>query len=171
MAQDAISDGLAVGYFYNFIKRLFELLGEDTIGMTEKESYPFAYSEVQLTIVWPAALTEDIIERCRALVYNQPKLRLIAESGRDMSVFVEKLGAEQKVVLDYPTTLGAVVDYLSIDNKEVTGFAPLDRASEEWQARTELELKRFREVLEYLVSSYPATADKVDFRIINDKVN
>jgi hypothetical protein len=166
MAQDVISDGLAVGYFYNFIKRLFDLLGEETVGRTEQTTYPFAYSEVQLTVVLPAVLAEDVIERSRELVYNQSKLRLIAESGRDMSVFVEKLDTEQKVVLDYPTTLGAVIDYLSIDNEEITGFAPLSRTSEEWQARTELELKRFREVLEYLVSSYPATADKVAFRIV-----
>jgi hypothetical protein len=167
MAQEIISDGLAVGYYYNFVKRLFDLLTEETVGKAESKTYSFTYDEVQLTIVLPSILTDEVIGRCRDRVFSQPKLRLIAESGRDMSVFVEKLETVQKVMLDYPTTLGAIIDYLAIDNEGITGFPPLERTSEEWRQRTQQELRRFREILEYLVSSYPATAGKVDFLVLD----
>lgn len=166
MAKDIISDGLAVSYFYNFIKRIFDNLTEQSKASLKDENFNFPYSKVSLDVVLPSELNEDSIEKCRQFVFQKNEVRLSIERGRDMSFFVEDLGADSKLIVDFPTTIGSILEFLKIDLDNLSGFLDVDTNSEDWINRGQMELDKFKEILEFLIKSYPSTNGKATVRFL-----
>lgn len=164
MAAELISDGLAVGYFYNFIKRMFDSLSQSSEVRTETMKYPFAYEDVSLEVIIPKALTASEIQKCKEFVFDSDEVRLPIEMGRDMSFFVQSLANESKKVVDFPTTIGSIVEFLKIDTESLSGFLEVDIESKDWKERQSLELEKFKSILDFLISSYPVTQGKVIIR-------
>jgi len=168
MANELISDGLAVGYFYNFIKRMFDSLSPNSEVRIENTNYPFPYEDVSLEVVIPNALTNSDIEKCKEFVFRNNEVRLTIERGRDMSFFVESLQNKSKKVVDYPTTIGSIIEFLKIDTDSLSGFLEVDIESEDWKEREKLEIEKFKSILEFLINSYPTTQGKVVIRNLEE---
>lgn len=162
MAKDLISDGLAVSYFYNFIKRLFDNVGEASQVRSNDVLYAFTDENVVLEVVLPKLLNQQEIKKCEDLVYGNTEVRLSIERGRDMVFFIEKTESVKKKVIDFPTVIGTIVEFLLIDIDKLSGFVEQDTASDEWKEREEQELAKFKEVLEFLIGSYAVTRGKVN---------
>lgn len=91
MEKDIISDGLAVSYFYNFVKRMFDNLHKNSEVKSKNKTYRFTYDKVSLTIIIPSVLTTTEIERCQNYVFEKKEARLIIDRGRDMNFFYGRL--------------------------------------------------------------------------------
>lgn len=167
MAKDLISDGLAVSYYYNFVKRLFANLSESSLVRYQEEAYAFPYSNASLEVILPKLLNAEAIEACQQYVFQHNEVRLTIERGRDMSFFVENLASETKKAIDFPTTLAAIIEFLKIDLDNLSGFIELDTNTEEWQEREQSELDKFKEILEFLIEKNPETNGKVVVRYID----
>ncbi len=161
MAKDLISDGLAVGYFYNFVKRMFDNIGPDSLVRSDGKAFDFPYAKANLEVVVPRMLNEAEIEKCKDFVFKNREVRLSIERGRDMSFFVENPKGDSKKALDFPTTIGSIIDFLKIDIDNLSGFIETDVQSEEWKERARLEVEKFKSVLEFLIESYTITRGKV----------
>lgn len=168
MASELISDGLAVGYFYNFIKRMFDSLSSNSEVKTGDANYPFPYEDVLLEILIPNTLTDSNIEKCKELVYRNNEVRLSIERGRDMSFFVENPTKKPKKVVDFPTTIDSIIEFLKIDADNLSGFLEIDRESEDWKERENLEVDKFKSILEFLINSYTITQGKVIIRNVEE---
>lgn len=167
MAKDLISDGLAVSYFYNFVKRIFDNISLNSEVKSEKKAYPFTYDEVSLNIVIPKVLNDSEIKKCKDFVFKHNEVRLPIERGRDMSFFIENLESTEKKAIDFPTTIGAIIEFLKIDIDNLSGFIETDAESGEWKEREKLELDKFKEILEFLIDNYDSTKGKVDVRYLD----
>ena len=115
MEKDIISDGLAVSYFYNFVKRMFDNLHKNSEVKSKNKTYRFTYDKVSLTIIIPSVLTTTEIERCQNYVFEKKEARLIIDRGRDMSFFIEDLETLKKTIVDFPTTIGSLIEFFKID--------------------------------------------------------
>ncbi|MEM8528703.1 MAG: STING domain-containing protein [Bacteroidota bacterium] len=167
MAKDLISDGLAVSYFYNFVKRMFDNLSDSSVVKFKAVEYAFKYDDASLEIIIPRTLNEAAIEKCKQFVFQNSEVRLSIESGRDMSFFVENLEKSAKKAVDFPTTLAAIIEFLRIDLDNLTGFIDLDTDTQEWKEREVAELDKFKEILEFLIENYSTTNGKATVRYLD----
>ncbi|MEO1031421.1 MAG: STING domain-containing protein [Bacteroidota bacterium] len=168
MAKELVSDGLAVGYFYNFVKRMFDNLTLNSEIKKDEIVYPLSYDDISLDVIIPTALTESNIERCKEYVFGNNEVWLSIERGRDMSFFVKDLNINNKKVIDFPTTLGSIIEFLRIDIDNLSGFIDVDIESQEWKEREKLEIDKFKTILEFLIDSYPITQGKVTVRFLEE---
>jgi len=169
LAKDIISDGLAVSYFYNFVKRMFDNIHENSKVKSKNKTYRFSYDKVSLTIIIPSILTTTEIERCQNYVFEKKEARLIIDRGRDMNFFMEDLETPKKNVIDFPTTIGSLIEFFKIDIDNLSGFIAIDTASEKWKEREKLELDKFKEILEFLINNYNTTRGKVKVRYLDQE--
>lgn len=166
MAKDLISDGLAVSYYYNFVKRIFENLNENSTISLKGQNYSFPYDNSTLEIVIPKLLNEAAIEKCKQYAFQNEEVRLSIERGRDMTFFIENVKPKNKKIIDFPTTLGAIIEYLKIDIEGLTGFIETDTDSQYWKERETEELNKFKEILEFLIANYSVTNGKAIVRFL-----
>lgn len=166
IAKDLISDGLSVGYFYNFVKRIFENLDTESKVSLKEIDYPFPYSQTSLEIVIPDALNEEAIEKCKQYVFQNDEVRLPIARGRDMSFFVENLNIENKKIMDFPTTLESIIEFLKMDLDNLTGFIEVNTDADNWKEREKSELEKFKEVLEFLIENHSITNGKAIVRFL-----
>lgn len=162
MSKELVSDGLAIGYFYNFIKKIFDNITHTSEVKKGNDKFPFIYNHVLLEVIIPKTLNKSDIEKCNQLVLENDKVVLSIKDGRDLSFFIENLKQKNIKIIDYPTTIDSLIEFLKIDSNN------LDIKSEEWKEKEKLELNKFKNTLEFLINNNFLTRGKVVIRILSE---
>ena len=166
MARELLSDGLAVSYFYNFIRRLFHNLDEASVVYLQGAEREMPYAKVGLEIVLTSILSEENIQKCRDQVFQLPEVHLGIQNGRDMSFFVR--ANAPNTVVDFPTILTAITELFKMDADQLSKLFGVDAATEDWDKRRTDELSKFKTILEFLIDNDPRTRGKISFRLFPD---
>jgi len=157
MANEQVSDGLAVGYFYNFVKRIFDNLSPQSRFILNGNEVTLVKEQVSLEVVLPGDLTRDSIERGKELVFQNGEGILLTNRGRDINVFTYPwIGENDLVIIDFPTTLEVILEYFDLDSPD----DPVQINE------VQKELTTFRSTLQRLIDRYPITQDRVSIRTI-----
>lgn len=166
MSKELVSGGLAIGYFYNFIKKIFDNITHTSEVKKGNNKFPFIYNHVLLEVIIPKTLNKSDIEKCNQFVLENDKVFLSIEGGRDLSFFIENLKHKNIKIIDYPTTIDSLIEFLRIDSNNFFKYNDLDVGSEEWKEKEKLELDKFKNTLDFLINNNSLTRGKVVIRIL-----
>lgn len=164
-----VSAGLAIGYYFNFIKPIADELerGQITlkIGSEEKKKF-FKADNVKIKIILPSMLDGSVFDRCRKELENSSKATLDLKSqSRPYPVcfdIIKKTKKEELVIVDYARPAAVVKFYYeevlkintSSDNKK-------------WFNAQKIEIEAFEKIIHEMIGKgYNSLVNKVEFQLI-----
>jgi hypothetical protein len=179
-AETFVSTGLAVGYYYNFIKPVFERLqATDEIrisinkkGADEEESQrSFKTDNVDIQIIIPAELTVPAINAARDYARMFRKGSILRKNGeRDFAIQLSIEDSNDRLIIqDVANPLNAVRQYVeSLEEfKSVftDGGAIIDRTnSQKFRDRQRKEIDNFVNALKYFTKKEGYADKKISFK-------
>jgi hypothetical protein len=162
------STALAIGYYYNFIRKVCEAIHSDNkIVIGEKENAKeIKLKEFKFHVIIPNNLDDNGIENFKILYYKKNNFNngmtgtIATKRGYPFVFKLDPLeqDEEDKIIYlyDLPSTLNTIVEALKI-------FMPKVQVgeSDEVEHLEKRELKNFAKVLKYLISKNVSTKDYV----------
>lgn len=113
--NSGISDGLAAGYFFNFLKPLIELLEVRPIELTtQNEKYLIENQQVKIFIIVPPQINSELFQQEQTDVINNT-IQLNANRINNRSIiFFGIVEPKELFIYDVPTTLLTVLYYRDV---------------------------------------------------------
>lgn len=160
-----VSTGVAIGYYYNFVKLVFEKLRvNDEIEISIDKENPedvvvkrtFKSDNVEIQIILPSELTKSGIEMMRNHAKKFRKGNVLRKDGlRDFSIklFTDD-GNDRLIIVDVANPLNAVGQYLAnlADYKSIItpdGVILDGKDTQEFRNRQRKEIDNFTEVIKH----------------------
>jgi len=169
--NEIVSTGVAIGYYRNFIKRIFNKLDEGNRievklylkGETEEQvledanrtTYSFNEEQVNMTVVLPKDLTTPRLYDAEEYEKGKTKALLMGKNKeRHFSFFCEIVNNERLEIYDYPNPFDAVRWFISLDDrygvkKEGAILKNMETNSKQPE-RHEVEIINFKSTIEHL---------------------
>lgn len=163
------STGVAIGYYYNFVIRVFEKLKEAKLlisisdGDDNKENDPikeFDREDIRFKIVIPKSLKVDSMEEAKHKARSFNKGNILGkvsktEKERDFGInFMNDDSPDKIIILDFPTPLNAVREYLLRDPRFVSTIGADGKLSsqeydesDEWKKVEKEEIENFKNTI------------------------
>lgn len=161
MAEDLISDGLAVSYYFSFIEKIFKnihLFPLNASHVLDKDSLRL---NATLDVVLPKTLEAEEIEKCINHVLAFERITLPVENGRSVNIFTKTLNNESIEVTDFPTSFDALYKFLNLTSDSLDGSIDLQTKSKLLKGKEREELDKFKSILEFLIENFELTKGKV----------
>lgn len=164
-----VSAGLAIGYYFNFIKPIADELerGQITLKIgSEEKKKSFKADNVKIKIILPLMLDGSVFERCRKELENSSKATLDLKSqSRPYPVFfdiIKKTKKEELVIVDYARP-AAVVKFYYEEVLKINTSAD----NKKWFNAQEKEIETFKKIIHEMIGKgYNSLANKVEFQLI-----
>jgi hypothetical protein len=177
-----VSTGVAIGYYYNFIKPVFEKLRvNDEIEISIDKEKPedtelkrtFQSDNVEIQIILPSELTKGGIEAMRDQANKFRKGNVLRKNGlRDFAIkFFTDDGNNRLIIVDVANPLNAVGQYLAnlTEYKSIItaeGVIIDGQDTQEFRIRQRKEIDNFTEVIKY----YARTESYGDRKLLFQKI-
>jgi len=167
--KDLISVGLAVGYFYNFLDLISDVIKRDEVTLRdkpdEKDGRHFDADAVELQVILPARLDVAAYDRCeRDFKATKKSLIFLRQQNRWYGInynLVERGNTPGIVIMDLARPLMSVKRFY----EEILGYPTYDEANEKWLKAQRSEIAAFKETLLRLQKrGYGALVNRLDFR-------
>lgn len=169
--NEIVSTGVAIGYYRNFIKRIFNKLDEgnrievklylkgeteeQVLQDTNRTTYFFNEEQVNITVLLPKDLTTPRLYDAEECEKEKTKALLIGKNKeRHFSFFCEIVNNERLEIYDYPNPFDAVRWFISLDDrygikKEGAILKNMETNSKQSE-RHEVEIINFKSTVEHL---------------------
>jgi hypothetical protein len=167
--KDLISVGLAVGYFYNFLDLISDVIRRDEVTLRDKpddkDGRHFDADTVELQVILPARLDVAAYDRCeRDFKATKKSLIFLPQQNRWYGInynLVERGDKPGIVIMDLARPLMAVKRFY----EEILAYPTHDEANEKWIKAQRSEIAAFKETLLRLQKrGYGALVNRLDFR-------
>lgn len=164
-----VSAGLAIGYYFNFIKPIADELerGQVTLKFgSEEKKKSFKTDNVKIKIIIPSILDGSVFDRCKKELENSSKAILDLKSqSRPYPVscdIIKKAKKEELVIVDYARPAAVVKFYYEEVLKVDTSLG-----SKKWSNAQKIEIETFEKVIQEMIGKgYNSLANKVEFQLI-----
>lgn len=148
-----LSTGMAVAYFFNFIKPLFEKLEIPDIELKHDEKRsPIDRNSLKLDLYIPHSLELEEFNRSKSRLDHFKEGYIM--KGEDqlfrVNYKIEKTSKELIIIVDFPNILTAAVKYFENSTKTID-FKP----SDEFRKINNKELKNFKDTLNDMIAHSP----------------
>ncbi|MEO1031420.1 MAG: STING domain-containing protein [Bacteroidota bacterium] len=188
--NEIVSTGVAIGYFNNFIKRIFNKLNEgnkveiklyqkhetqeQVLDNADRKSYSFNEKEVRFVVVLPADLTPGRLKDADNFEKSKTKALLMGKGEkRHFSFFCDIVNDRELVIYDYPNPFDAVRKFIYMDNRygyKRDGNVVVDRESEtNAPERHKREIENFKSTIIKMskVDDNVSIVNKIDFKSLS----
>jgi len=166
--KDLISVGLAVGYFYNFLGPISDVISRDEVTLSEKaddkDGRHFDADTVQLQVILPARLDVNAYDRCerefketrKGMIFLPPQKRWYGINYN----LVQRGDKPGIVITDLARPLMSVKRFY----EEILGYPTHDETNVKWLKAQRSEIVAFKETLRQLQKrGYGALVNRLDF--------
>jgi hypothetical protein len=160
-----LTTGMAVAYFFSFVKPLLKRLSENNVKIIDSETKgQINITNSRLELIMPKVLDENNLSNIKKDIDALKKAEIPPTSDSDKKTFYVKYKTESStnqtiIVIDIPNVLDAAVEYFR-GSTHTTGF----EISKEFQKVNDKELKNFQEQITHLVKN-SGMGDKIHFNI------
>jgi Prokaryotic STING domain len=167
--KDLISVGLAVGYFYNFLDLISDVIKRDEVKLRENpndgEGRHFDADTVELQVIVPGRLDVAAYDRCeRDFKATKKSLIFLPQQNRWYGInynLIERGDKPGLVIVDLARPLMSVKRFY----EEILGYPTHEEANEKWIKAQRAEISAFEETLRRLQKrGYGALVNRLDFR-------
>ncbi len=160
------STSLAYGYFNNFVLKAVKNLIDSKNLRIEGSVTGIPFKDVNFTILIPNDLTADMFDRIKHLKTsnNWDLVKIDAGAFRPFDFYIQMDQSKDGIIClsDIPITLNALND--SIKSYIGKSYIGISEAEELLETR---EIRIFKGVLDYLISSNPLTKDRVKTELVD----
>jgi hypothetical protein len=141
-----ISEGLAVGYFYNFLHDIRALVNDEIKVQFEDRQQTFLPDQVEIQLVIPKRLSNASIKHAGDSI-SRKQADIISTVGRNLKInyAFEDEGAKL-IIKDLVKPCSAMKEYMQ-------DYLLLHEDTQEWHSSEEEALKKFRETIDSLCMS------------------
>lgn len=185
--NEIVSTGVAIGYFNNFIKRIFNKLNEGNqiqielldknvkkeqpLDEVKRKYYFFNEKEVRFVVVLPADLTSARLKDADSYEKTKTKATLIGKGEkRDFPFFCDIVNDKELVIYDYPNPFDGVRKFISMDDRygyKKDGNIVVDRETEtNAPERHKCEIENFKNTIIKMSNADDnvSIVNKIDFK-------
>lgn len=157
--QSLPSTSLAIGYFYSFLSKLAQSLGECEGSVLNKSK--LEHGDVKVDVLIPNELSDDI--NATAFMYykkNKYKSDEIGNPNRAFPIrFYQKIDTNELSIFDVPTTLNSLRHSINL----LIPSSDIGKNDDKLFIERK-ELENFKKTLEHLVSTNPFAKDLVSVK-------
>jgi hypothetical protein len=167
--KDLISVGLAVGYFYNFLDLISDVIKRDEVKLRENpndgEGRHFDVDTVELQVIVPGRLDVAAYDRCEHdFKATKKSMIFLPQQNRWYGInynLVERGDKPGIIIVDLARPLMSVKRFY----EEILGYPTHEEANEKWIKAQRAEISAFEETLRRLQKrGYGALVNRLDFR-------
>jgi hypothetical protein len=178
-ADSYVSTGLAVGYYYNFVKPVFEILEvtEMTVDINRKGSNDvestrrFESEHVDIEIIIPRELSKPAIRQAQDAAYTYRKGTILRKKDKrnfTINFFIDE-DNDRLTIVDVANPLNGVLEYLENLNEfkyifTDSGERVNNSSSDKFRERQAKEIRNFQEAILDFTKNEGYAANKIKFR-------
>lgn len=179
-AKSYVSTGLAVGYYYNFVKPVFEILEvtEIRLDINKKDSNEsegkrkFDSDLVEIEIIIPRELSAPAMQQAQKEAYSKRKGTILRKKDkRNFTINFTMDNDGRLTIIDVPNPLNGVRQYIeNLDEfKDVfteSGERINNTQTEKFRQRQKDEIKNFQDAILDFTRREGHASNKIKFKIL-----
>lgn len=179
-AKSYVSTGLAVGYYYNFVKPVFEILEvtEIRLDINKKDSNEsegkrkFDSDLVEIEIIIPRELSAPAMQQAQKEAYSKRKGTILRKKDkRNFTINFTMDNDGRLTIIDVPNPLNGVRQYIEnlSEFKDVfteSGERINNTQTEKFRQRQKDEIKNFQDAILDFTRREGHASNKIKFKIL-----